>query len=246
MLRPVALAVCCAAASVVGAETAEAQGDGDDGAVAALLSQLDVGALGREEAQDLLVVALEHPGRISALGRSPRDVQLRSLAAASHGRIPFSPVGMAFVLMRDGHPAAGDSLFDAAFQSASSDAQRADYLYARATNGLGDRADLIDRALTYDPTHGPSLYTRVGLFADRVGRPSTAEGRAAYWCLADAYRRVVGVVESESIARATHRAATAYERAAPPPSAFGGAGWREGDQITVTYGDGETCTTRVR
>ena len=74
----------------------------------------------------------------------------------------------------------------------------------------------------------------------------STDGRAAYWCPADEYRRVARVASDERVARAALRAAEAYERAAPPPSSFMGAGWREGDRITVAYGDGETCTTTVR
>ena len=85
-----------------------------------------------------------------------------------------------------------------------------------------------------------------GLVTDTVDHHKGTGERAVYWCLADEYRQVAQATGAERISQAAGRAADAYEQAAPPESAYAEMGWRSGDQITVTFGDGETCTTVVR
>ena len=81
---------------------------------------------------------------------------------------------------------------------------------------------------------------------DTADHPRGTAERAVYWCLADEYRQVARVTGAERISHAAGRVADAYEQAAPPESAYAEMGWRSGNQITVTFGDGETCTTVVR
>ncbi len=54
----------------------------------------------------------------------------------------------------------------------------------------------------------------IGSIGDAVGRPSTLEGRFAYWCLADLYRKVAAET-SGNVATGAARAADGYERAGP-------------------------------
>ena len=136
-------------------------------------------------------------------------------------------------------------MFALAVEQAPSDSVRADYFYSRGSSRHGTAAD-FERALEYFPSHGPSLYRRVGLVGGKVGRPTTPRGRLAYWCLADLYRDVVERVGQGRIADAALRVAAQYERAAPSVEQVAELGLTTGDSVTVDMGEAETCTTTVR
>ena len=221
-----------------------------DSTVQALLDRLETRTLDTEQALSLLAVVIDQPERVEALGFEPLVVRSHLLGPnhlGGHGSDePRTPVARAFQAYREGDVSRGDSLFEHAIKTADSDRQRAYFLYSRASTGFGNPEVLIDSALAYDPTHGPSLYRRAGQGADRIGRPPTVEGRAAYWCLADEYRRVAEATDDERIAHAARTAASRYDAAAPTAGQAEAAGWRAGQTVTVEVADGETCTTAVR
>ena len=138
-----------------------------------------------------------------------------------------------------------DSLFERAVANASSAVQRARLYAARAQRGYGDTASLIAACLTEDPTNGYCLFRRAGFVGDTVGRPTTVEGRAAYWCLADRYATVAELSDNLQIAASARRAACQYQRAAPTARETSEQGWRIGERVSAPLGDG-TCRTTVR
>ncbi|MEM6326440.1 MAG: hypothetical protein AAF791_04915, partial [Bacteroidota bacterium] len=69
--------------------------------------------------------------------------------------------------------------------------------------------------------------------------------RAAYWCLADAFREVAASGDPRVTANA-RRAVQGYERAAPTREQYiFSTDWTPGTVIQARSG-GVTCTTRVR
>ena len=138
-----------------------------------------------------------------------------------------------------------DSLFERALAHAESAAQRANFYAARAQRGYGDTASLIAACVAEDPTNGYCLFRRAGFIGDTVGRPTTVEGRAAYWCLADRYATVAELSDNLQIAASSRRAACQYVRAAPTARESYEQGWHIGERVTAPLGDG-TCRTTVR
>ncbi len=223
-------------------------GVGSDAAVEALIADLEAGTISDEGALTLLAVVIQQPERLEALDQDVaalRSQVLRLDAVTDQVDNPRTLVALAFEALREGDASRGNQLFDRALQNAQSNAQRADFLYARASAGLGNRSQLINRALQTFPSHGPSLYARAGLIADAVGRPSSLTGRFAYWCLADEYRNVAAVT-SGSIAQAARRAAAQYERAGPSRESYFLEGYRPGQTVTASLGAYGSCSTRVR
>ncbi len=79
-----------------------------------------------------------------------------------------------------------------------------------------------------------------------VGRPVMPEGRLAYWCVADCYRRIARQLESASLSDAAKRTAGQYERAAPSANAVAALGLRSGDRVDIGLSDAGSCATTVR
>ena len=224
-------------------------GVGSDAVVEQLVSDLQVGTISDEDALTLLAVVIQQPERLEALGEDVGELRtqvLRLSAVTDQVDNPRTLVALAFQRLREGDAAEGNRLFDRALTNAASNAQRADFLYARSSAGLGNRSQLINRALQYFPSHGPSLYARAGLIADAVGRPSSLTGRFAYWCLADEYRNVAAVTSDTRIANAARRAAAGYERSGPSRESYFLEGYRPGQTVTASLGAYGSCSTRVR
>ena len=223
-------------------------GVGSDAVVEQLVADLESGTIADDDALTLLAVILQQPDRLEALGEDPAELRtqvLRLDAVTNQVDNPRTLVALAFQAFREGDTARGNQLFDRGLTNAASNQQRADFLYARASSGLGNRSQLINRALQYFPSHGPSLYSRAGLIADAVGRPTSLTGRFAYWCLADEYRNVAAVT-SGTIAQAARRAAAGYERAGPSRESYFLEGYRPGQTVTASLGAYGSCSTRVR
>ena len=221
---------------------------GNDAVVEQLIADLEAGTIADDDALTLLAVIIQQPERLEALDQDVgalRSQVLRLDAVTNQVDNPRTLVALAFEAIREGDAARGNQLFDRALQNAQSNAQRADFIYARASAGLGNRSQLINRALQVFPSHGPSLYARAGLIADAVGRPSSLTGRFAYWCLADEYRNVAAVT-SGTIAQAARRAAAGYERAGPSRESYFLEGYRPGQTVRASLGAYGSCSTRVR
>ena len=223
-------------------------GDVGDAVVENLISDLRAGTISDDDALTLLAVLLQQPDRIEALGEDVtalRTEVLRLEAITNQVDDPRTLVALAFQAFREGDAGRGNQLFDRALQNAQSNAQRADFIYSRATSGYGNRSQLINQALQYYPQHGPSLYARAGLIADAVGRPS-GRGRIAYWCLADIYRNVAAQTNNSRIASAARTAAAQYDRAGPSREDLFLAGINPGQSVTASLGAYGSCTTRAR
>ncbi|MDT0631622.1 hypothetical protein [Rubrivirga litoralis] len=223
-------------------------GAGSDAAVEQLVADLQAGTISDDDALTLLAVVLQQPDRLEALGEDPAALQtqvVRLPAITNQVDNPRTLVALAFQAFREGDTARGNELFDRGLTNAASNAQRADFLYARSAEGFGNTSQLVNRALQYFPSHGPSLYARAGMIADAVGRPSSLTGRFAYWCLADEYRNVAAVT-SGRIADAARRAAAGYERAGPSRESYFLEGYRPGQTVTASLGAYGSCSTRVR
>lgn len=222
---------------------------GSDEAVERLVADLRAGTIADNDALSLLAVVLQQPERIEDLNEDIAQIRsslLRLPVITNQVDNPRTLVALAFQNFRDGNTAEGNRLFDRALENAASNAQRADFLYSRATAGFGNTSQLINRALQVYPQHGPSLYRRAGLIADAVGRPSTLRGRFAYWCLADEYRQVAAVASDSRIASAARRAAAQYDRAGPSREQYFLEGFQPGQTVTASLGAYGSCTTRVR
>ncbi|MEM1056369.1 MAG: hypothetical protein AAGI52_12660 [Bacteroidota bacterium] len=144
---------------------------------------------------------------------------------------------------RRGDRAQAEEYFNQAIAKANA-AQSADFYYARASAGLGSRGSLLQQALSFQPSHGPTLYAQAQAYANSAGRPSSVDGRAAFWCVADRFNRVAasGDPRVASIAR---RAAAQYNRSGPSREDYFFKGWTPGQSIRASSG-GVSCTTRVR
>ena len=224
-------------------------GEVEDTVVQGLIAALRAGTIADDDALTLLAVLLQQPDRIENLGEDVaalRTEVLRLEAVTNQVDNPRTLVALAFQAFREGDTGRGNQLFDRALQNAESNAQRADFLYSRATSGYGNRSQLINQALQYYPQHGPSLYARTGLIADAVGRPSSPRGRVAYWCLADYYRNVAAQTNSSRIASAARTAAAQYDRAGPSREQLFLLGINPGDSVTSSLGAYGSCTTRAR
>ena len=211
-----------------------------DSTVQTLLEHLADGTLRGSAVLHLVQIVRQQPERIADLGRDPAEVTSRLaelpevLAQVDN---PQTLNALSARARREGDTARANELLQRAIDNAKSNAQRADFYYL---------AGQYDRALQVFPSHGPSLYRRAGLIGQAVGQPTTTEGRAAYWCLADLYRDVAART-SGTIAQNSRRAASAYERAAPTREQyFLNPGWRPGESVRASLGSYGSCTTRVR
>ena len=221
---------------------------GSDAVVEELVADLRSGSLTGDRVLTLLSVIIQQPDRLEALEEDPAELQalvVRLPEVEAQVDNPRTLIALAFQAFREGDTERGNRLFDRGLTNAASNAQRADFIYARAQAGLGNRSQLINRALQYSPSHGPSLYARAGLIADAVGRPTALTGRFAYWCLADEYRNVAAVT-SGTVAQAARRAAAGYERAGPSRESYFLEGYRPGQTVTASLGAYGSCSTRVR
>ncbi|MFN3596271.1 MAG: hypothetical protein ACK41D_03265 [Rubricoccaceae bacterium] len=145
---------------------------------------------------------------------------------------------------RQGNAAEADNFFNRAIQNASN-AQRADFYYARAARASGSAAyNLAGQALQYNSAHGPSLYLRASIVGQSIPRGGSVQQRAAYWCVADMFRRAAATGDPR-IQSAANRAAAQYAAAGPSRDQYFFLGWRPGQTISTStpYGG---CTTTVR
>ncbi len=224
-------------------------GVGDDAAVEALVADLAAGTISDEDALSLLAVIIQQPERLEALGEDVTELRsqvLRLPAVTNQVDNPRTLVALAFQAFRDGDSARGNDLFDRAIENAESNAQRADFYYARANAGYGNVSQLINQALRAYPAHGPSLYRRAGLMAQSVGTQRSLRGRFAYWCLADEYRNVAARTTDSRIASLARTAAARYERAAPTREQYFLEGFEPGQTVSASLGAYGSCSTRVR
>ena len=221
--------------------------DAPDSVVEGLVAELTAGTLSESDARTLLRVVIDAPDRLTALDEDVDEIRSRILRLEVMTRNIDNPrtlLALAFQAYRDGERTRGDGFFDRAIAGAESNVQRADFLYYRGASDVGTARD-FDRALDYFPSHGPSLYRRAGLAGQAVGRPTSLEGRFAYWCLADTYRSVAAQTTGQ-IASNARRAAAGYERSAPPRAEYFLAGYEPGQPVTASLGAYGSCTTRVR
>ncbi len=223
-------------------------GEVNDSVVEQLVADLNAGAIADDDALSLLAVVLQQPDRLEALGEDVTDIRTKILRLDVITRQVDNPrtlLALAFQAYRDGDSGRGNDLFNRAITNAQSNAQRADFYYARGTGSYGSANDFT-RALEYFPNHGPSLYRRAGLIAQSVGRPSSLRGRFAYWCLADLYRNVAASSSDSRISGTARRAAAQYERAGPSRDQYFLEGFSPGQSVTASLGAYGSCTTRVR
>lgn len=222
---------------------------GSDAAVEALISDLRVGTISDDDALTLLAVIIQQPERLEALGEDVaalRSEVLQLEAVTNQVNNPRTLVALAFQRFRDGDTAQGNSLFERAIENAESAAQRADFYYARASAGYGNRSQLINQALRAYPAHGPSLYARAQNIAQAVGSPSSLTGRFAYWCVADEFRNVAARTTDSDIASRARTAAARYERAAPTREQYFLEGYQPGQTVRASLGAYGSCSTRIR
>ncbi len=221
----------------------------DDAVVRRLVESAGARSISGNDVLTLLALVQQQPERVEAVGGNPDDL-LRYLASRREVTDavdnPRTLLALSFNAFRDGNSSQGTQLFDRAIANSGSNAQRADFFYARATRGYGNRAQLIGECLRYNPSNGACAYTRAGFIAEAVGRPTSVQGRAAYWCLADIYRNVAATT-SGAVATNARRAATGYERAGPTREQyFLEARWQPGQTVTASLGSFGSCSTRVR
>jgi hypothetical protein len=133
---------------------------------------------------------------------------------------------------------------DQALETASDDAQRADFVYSLAARGHADADSLYRRALDYQPNHGPARFALARLFAAGIGQPRSVDERAAYWCLADRFREVAASGDTR-VTTAAEQAAKSYERAGPSREDYSILGWTRSQSVELTSGV-VSCSTIVR
>lgn len=245
MHRAALILVLAAGLAAVPAAAAQQTASADT-TLQALVRELHTCTITEEGARRLLRVIAEEPERVEALGvdLSPAPCPPAHVRPADAAR---TYAARALDELEYGDDVLGDSLFALALETAASDRQRADFLASRAAAELGDVRALTDRALGYDPWHGPSLLRRADLLAQQIGRPSTLRARFAYWCLADEYRRVAVVAGDAHTAQRARAAADRYDRLGPGDALRDALGaLKPGETVTAPFGEGRTCTTVVR
>lgn len=222
---------------------------GNDAAVEELVSTYDAGTATDDQIMTLLAVVIQQPERLEALGVEVDPLRRRLIGepvVTDQVDNPRTLVALAFQRFRDGDTAEGNRLFERAIENAESNAQRADFYYARASAGYGNRSQLINQALRIYPAHGPSLYGRAQDIARAVGSPSSLTGRFAYWCVADEFRNVAARTTDSRIASLARTAAARYERSAPTREQYFLEGYSPGQSVSPSLGAYGRCTTRVR
>ena len=221
-----------------------------DDAVQRLLDAYTAGTLAGDDVLSLLAVTTQAPERAEALGADPEAITTALLSRREvTDRIdnPNTLLGLAFRAFRNGNSTEGNRLFDRAIANASGGTQRANFYAARAQRGYGNVSQLINTCIQQNASNGYCQFRRAGFIGDAVGRPSSVEGRAAYWCLADIYRQVAAVSDNAQIRDSARRAAAQYERAGPTREQyFFSTSWRPGQTVSSSLGSYGSCSTRVR
>ena len=200
-----------------------------------------VGALSEREREQLFGASVRYEELVEEAGGDPGAI-VNALLPFFIDRVdnPNTLIGLAVRACRDGNRSQATTYFENALSKASGNGQRADFAYAMAARGCGS----YDRVLQYDPGHGPTLYRQISNRASSIGRPSSVEGRAAYWCIADQFSRLAASGDSR-IASQARRAASQYNRAGPSSQDYFFKGWTRGQSIRASSG-GVSCTTTVR
>ncbi|GAB5535710.1 MAG: hypothetical protein Rubg2KO_19590 [Rubricoccaceae bacterium] len=217
-----------------------------DDAIIELVDAFENGTATCEQIRSLLSVVLSDPDRITAAGADPDALQsalVLDRCISDQLDNPRTLLALAFQTFAAGDAAEGERLFNRALTHAPSNAARADYLYLRGAKGYGDRDELVQRALRYDPAHGQSRFYQLRAVASRVGTQNSLEGRFNYWCLADQFRQLAASTGDADIASRSRETAASYERSAPTreEAFFDGKG--PGDTVACSITGG---TTRVR
>lgn len=202
-----------------------------------------------EHARYILWLIEFDPARIQREGAVPAELRTRLLGQASVARDGDNPqtlLSMAMDAYRLGPKPKGDSLFNMAIALAPSNGVRGTYHYARCSNGVYNCIVDIDRALQFDPTHGPSLLKRAQLMTTEIESASTVSERAAYWCIADEYRRIAAIVREPDIAAAARLAITETGRKAPTRAEFEvDQAWSVGERVRSELGRYGRCVARA-
>ncbi|HIG74494.1 MAG TPA: hypothetical protein EYQ24_07940 [Bacteroidetes bacterium] len=214
--------------------------------------QTDPQSLSDEEKQLLFAASNQLPEIVTEAGGEPEAIQdtyfdfvVGRILEQNPDRLDASQYYALFRRSwRRGDRDQAESYFNEAITKAANDGQRADFYYARASAGLGSSGSLLQRALSYQPNHGPSLFLQARNYASSIGRPSSVEGRAAYWCLADRFNRVAASGDPR-VASLARRTAAQYNRAGPTREQYFFLGWTPGQTIRASAG-GVSCSTRVR
>lgn len=221
-----------------------------DSAVQRLLDAYTGGSLAGDDVLSLLALTTQAPERVEALGGEPEAITTALLSRREvTDRIdnPNTLLGLSFRAFRNGNSGEGNRLFDRAIAGASGGTQRANFYAARAQKGYGNVSSLINSCIQQNANNGYCQFRRAGFIGDAVGRPSSVEGRAAYWCLADIYRNVAAVSDNPQISSSARRAASQYERAGPTREQyFFSTSWRPGQTVSASLGSYGSCSTRVR
>lgn len=216
--------------------------------VAALIDRYnEVGARGLsdDEARRLLSYAYQLPEAVDERGGDAGAI-VEALVPrfAANTTDPAILFALSEQARRRGNASEADNLFNRAIQNASN-AQRADFFYARAARASGSAAyNLAGQALQYNSAHGPSLYLRASIVGQSIPRGGSVQQRAAYWCVADMFRRAAATGDSR-IQSAANRAAAQYAAAGPSRDQYFFLGWRPGQTISTSTPFG-SCTTTVR
>lgn len=201
--------------------------------------------LNDDEARLLLSIAYQQPTAIEERDGDPGAI-VEALVPrfANNTSDPAVLYALSERARRSGNASEAETLFNRAI-AAASNTQRADFYYARASRASGSSAyQLAGQALQYNSAHGPSLYLRASIVGQSVPRSGDVQQRAAYWCVADLFRRAAATGDSR-IAGAASRAASQYAAAGPTREQYFLLGWRPGQTVnsSTPYG---ACTTTVR
>lgn len=209
----------------------------------------DPQSLNENERRQLFAAANQLPDAVEEAGGDPEAIQDTYFDDIVGSLPPDRLSASQFYALfrrswRRGDRSQAEEYFNQAIAKAANNAQRADFYYARAVSGLGSRGSLLQQALSYQPQHGPSLYAQAQDYASGIGRPSSVDGRAAYWCLADRFNRVAASGDPRVASRA-RQAAAGYNRAGPRREDYFFKGWSPGQTISASSGS-VSCSTRVR
>ena len=204
-------------------------------------------SLSETEREQIFAIAARADSLIINAGGDPdaiQDTYFDEIVSGANITDPNQLFALFVRSWRRGDRAQAEEYFNQAIANSSSNAQRADFYYSRAQRGFGSAGSLLQQALSYQPSHGPTLFLQARNYADGIGRPSSVDGRAAYWCLADRFNRVAATGDPR-VASAARRTAAGYNRAGPSREDYFFKSWTPGQSIRATSGS-VSCTTRVR
>lgn len=208
----------------------------------------DPESLSTPERTSIFRIAVEMPNVVADTGGDPEEIQNYYLDELVREHIDRLSASQLYALFDRSHRrsdrARAEEYFGKALCKAASDSVRADFYYSRAASGAGDRDSLYAIALQYVPSHGPTGFAMAREVARGIGRPSTLEERAAYWCLADHFREVAASGDPR-VAELARRTAERYERAGPSRDEYFFRDPIPGATIRASSGT-ISCTTRVR